>query len=283
MEKKVLIVEADESYRRLMREVLADRPYVTLTFTASKQEAADAINAAHTSFDLIIIDTHIRQKGWKGAVREVRRRSSLTDIIITGSLDNAEVEKHINNFGLAAFVKKPYNKEELSRKIDEILKSPHYRDEDLSRFHVEEIRPDWLELTASSDIECIERFRDLADLLYQSNLEAKARRSLIMAINELGQNAIEWGNRYDALKKIRLSYAVFEDRVMLKIEDEGEGFNFRHIEDPTRDPEGMIRRRQESGKRVGGYGIFLVKKLMDSVIYNEKGNIVIMTKMLGQD
>jgi serine/threonine-protein kinase RsbW len=142
------------------------------------------------------------------------------------------------------------------------------------------VKEDWFELTAPSDMEYVERFRHFSELLYQTTLPDELKRDLKIAINELGQNAVEWGNRGDAEKSIHLLYCVFDDRIMLKIEDEGEGFDLEKLEDPTSEPLSLQRKRETQGKRVGGYGIFIVKNLMDQVIYNTRGNIVIMTKFL---
>ena len=97
-------------------------------------------------------------------------------------------------------------------------------------------------------------------------------------MDELGQNAVEWGNRNDRKKQIHLSYCVFNDRIVFKVEDEGEGFDPGTLRDPSIDPLKHIMERMKEGKRAGGYGVFISKKLMDDVIYSESGNTVLMTK-----
>ena len=59
---------------------------------------------------------------------------------------------------------------------------------------------------------------------------------------------------------------------------EGVGFNPRLVPDPTLDPWKHIEDRKKSGKRIGGYGLHLVKNIMDEIMFNRKGNVVIMTK-----
>ncbi|MCC8165705.1 MAG: ATP-binding protein [Planctomycetes bacterium] len=41
-----------------------------------------------------------------------------------------------------------------------------------------------------------------------------------------------------------------------------------------------MRDRQSAGKRAGGYGVFLIRKLVDDIVYNEKGNTVLLIKYL---
>ena len=44
----------------------------------------------------------------------------------------------------------------------------------------------------------------------------------------------------------------------------------------------MKGRREEQGLRPGGFGIMLTRKLVDELIYDERGNDVILVKYLDQ-
>ena len=68
------------------------------------------------------------------------------------------------------------------------------------------------------------------------------------------------------------------NRILIRIADEGEGFNREEVPDPTSDPIKMIEKREEVGKRPGGFGIHLVGKVMDSMTYNSRGNVVTLEK-----
>jgi hypothetical protein len=50
------------------------------------------------------------------------------------------------------------------------------------------------------------------------------------------------------------------------------------LKDPSLDPAAHIRERRTSGKRMGGWGIFLARKMVDEVTFNRRGNIVFLTK-----
>lgn len=91
---------------------------------------------------------------------------------------------------------------------------------------------------------------------------------------------MEWGNRFSPDKRLHVSYCLFDDRVVIKVEDEGEGFTPKSVPDPTANPVKTMQDRQNAGKRPGGYGVFLIQRLVDDIVYNEKGNAVLLIKYL---
>lgn len=138
----------------------------------------------------------------------------------------------------------------------------------------------WADLTVASHDRAIELLVKQIDEAAQGDLEEDERRDLLYAVQEICQNAREWGNLGDASRKIRVSYCIFEGEFVLKVEDEGQGFDASAIPDPARNPLEVMFRRKEEGKRPGGYGIHMVKRLMDRVMYSDKGNVVLLSKNL---
>ncbi|MFN8858132.1 MAG: ATP-binding protein, partial [Planctomycetaceae bacterium] len=54
-----------------------------------------------------------------------------------------------------------------------------------------------------------------------------------LALEEALVNAIKHGNRLDPAKIVRVQWKIDEIRVVIEIEDEGEGFNPIEVPDPT--------------------------------------------------
>ena len=52
------------------------------------------------------------------------------------------------------------------------------------------------------------------------------------------------------------------------------------LPDPSIDPVKHMEKRLSEGKRPGGFGIHIIRGVMDEVSFNEKGNAVTMTKYL---
>ena len=76
--------------------------------------------------------------------------------------------------------------------------------------------------------------------------------------------------------------------VACRIKDPGEGFDLeelRHaaITNPPDDPIRHMNVREDAGLPAGGYGILLSMHLVDELIYNEKGNEVLLIKYLEAD
>lgn len=75
-----------------------------------------------------------------------------------------------------------------------------------------------------------------------------------MAVRESMVNAVVHGNRYNANKKVRFSVSKDAESLIVRITDEGEGFDFESVPDPLA-PENLFRN--------SGRGIFLIRSFMD--------------------
>ena len=89
--------------------------------------------------------------------------------------------------------------------------------------------------------------------------------NIMIAITEAVNNAIRHGNANDSSKNVSLSLSLNESLIKFRIEDEGHGFDFEHLPDPTA-PENL--------EKPGGRGIFLMKHLSDEVEFKDGGRIV---------
>jgi serine/threonine-protein kinase RsbW len=113
------------------------------------------------------------------------------------------------------------------------------------------------------NIRMIESFIDNAKEKF--HLDDDMYGNIMIAVTEAVNNAIKHGNSNDKSKNVFLS--LFLDDAMLKfiIKDEGIGFDYANLPDPTA-PENL--------EKLGGRGIFLMKHLSDEVNFKENGRIV---------
>jgi serine/threonine-protein kinase RsbW len=89
--------------------------------------------------------------------------------------------------------------------------------------------------------------------------------NMMTCLNEIAINAIVHGNKLDESKKVIVNAEVDGKRVIWTVTDEGEGFDYDHLPDPT---------AEENLENLTGRGVFIVKQLADQCVFNTKGNEV---------
>ena len=89
--------------------------------------------------------------------------------------------------------------------------------------------------------------------------------NILIAVTEAVNNAIIHGNLNVVSKKTVVSYDISEKTLSFFIKDEGIGFDFNNLPDPT-DPENI--------ETPDGRGIFLMRHLSDDVVFHNEGSFV---------
>jgi serine/threonine-protein kinase RsbW len=112
-------------------------------------------------------------------------------------------------------------------------------------------------------INLIEKLIDEIKLDY--NIHEECYGNMLVAVTEAVNNAIQHGNKYDPDKKVNITYEIEPDQISFLITDEGLGFDYLNLPDPT-DPENL--------EKPTGRGVFLMKHLADQIIFSENGKIV---------
>ena len=118
-------------------------------------------------------------------------------------------------------------------------------------------------------------------LLRSSGLGDAAQTSLLAAFREAVGNAIQHGNQRDPAKCVHVRYCQGPDAITIEVRDQGIGFDAQHyLRQATRkDAAEAARDRSRQGGQ-GGLGILMLLRCTDHVEYNEKGNVVTLTKRL---
>ncbi|MBF0103480.1 MAG: SpoIIE family protein phosphatase, partial [Desulfobacterales bacterium] len=138
---------------------------------------------------------------------------------------------------------------------------------------------DWMDFVISSSSSALDMLGNYLSVLKQQAIPADVLEDILYCIREIAGNAIEWGNHYHPEFKVRISTVVLKDRIMVKIADEGSGFDVNRAFLHENNIETSQLEREKLGKRDGGFGLLLVQQKMDSLKFNDKGNVVLMTKM----
>lgn len=115
----------------------------------------------------------------------------------------------------------------------------------------------------SENIRMIESFIDNAKERFRLNDDIYG--NIMIAVTEAVNNAIKHGNQNNPKLNVALSLLLEKDLIKFRVEDEGRGFDYHHLPDPTA-PENL--------EKPGGRGIFLMKHLSDEVEFQENGRVV---------
>ena len=272
------MAEDDLLIRTVLERLLGGAGH-TVVAAKNGREALDNLEAASEPFQLVITDINMPEMGGEELLREIKERGyALPVIVLTARSDPSLITECFTNDAYR-FLTKPFTSDELKGVVQAALTEAR---EGTLRAAARQDEEGWVELTAPSRQEYLDRFQDFTETLIASRLDERSKNELKIAVQELGQNAIEWGNAMNKDATVRLSYRLLPDRIMIRIADEGRGFDPRQVPDPTLDPLKTIEDREERGKRPGGFGIHLARRVMDTVSYNDTGNIVTMEKRFQQ-
>jgi len=125
------------------------------------------------------------------------------------------------------------------------------------------------ELKIQSNIDNLTKVENLIDNLSKrlgvsDEVYGKVLVSTIEAVN----NAIIHGNKNVESKAVYLVCSSNGSSLTIVVKDEGDGYNFNNIPDPT---------AIDNIEKLSGRGVFIMKKLADDIEFNEFGNEVKMT------
>lgn len=106
------------------------------------------------------------------------------------------------------------------------------------------------------------------EMTEKQQIESDLYGKILVATIEAVNNAIIHGNKSDAKKKVCIDVNTEEGEVKIRIRDEGEGFDYKKVPDPT---------APENIENIHGRGVFLMTRLSDGIRFNDKGTEVEMT------
>ena len=144
--------------------------------------------------------------------------------------------------------------------------------------------PHWITLRVSCHLLTADRLvRFMSE--YQTSLPSTERDLLMAAFREMLLNAMEHGAGFDPEKAIEVTAAQTARAIVYHFRDPGSGFDrtrLNHVAASSH-PDHVVTsalQRAELGLRPGGFGVLIARQIADEVIYNERGNEVLLIKHL---
>ena len=183
--------------------------------------------------------------------------------------------------GAFGYFSPPIEHEQLVEMVREAIASPRWHD----GIEVLSGTPSQMSVTARCDIQTAHRLVQFLRGIKEPNIPEADREAVVTAFREILLNAMEYGGHFDPRQHVEISFSYTRSTVSCRIKDSGEGFSFQEIRhaavsSPAGDLCSHAVVREEKGLRPGGFGVLIAKRLVDKLIYNKKGNDVLLVKYI---
>jgi DNA-binding response OmpR family regulator len=147
--------------------------------------------------------------------------------------------------------------------------------------------PEWVSVRAQCRLTTAERLMTFEREL-SMRLPEKSRREMMQAFREILMNAIEYGAAFDPGQMVEVTAIRTARSFAFFVRDPGAGFRrdqLKHaaIANPPDDPVAHVLEREKAGMRPGGYGLLVARGTVDELIFNKRGNEVLLIKYLEPD
>jgi anti-sigma regulatory factor (Ser/Thr protein kinase)/CheY-like chemotaxis protein len=249
----------------------ADSPATALIRLASKRYDVVVVN--HTAEDEVTNE----QISYLRAAKAMRPDAKL--IVLVTHTTTAKVIEALRE-GTFAYFSRPFNPAAVQEAIALAFALPGRND----GIEVVSAEPDFITVRLRC---CIETADRLALFLKElpSSLSEEERGHLSAALREMLMNAIEHGGKLDRNEWVQVSRVRTQRTIVYHIKDPGEGFSRKDLKhaavtNPPDDPTAHVEIRESQNMRPGGFGMLIASELVDEVIYNQRGNEVILIKHL---
>ena len=245
---------------------------------------ADAIvHLARKPYNLVLIDHTAEgdlteeQLGYLRALQAIRPGSKT--IILVSHTTTRKVIEALRH-GMAAYFSRPFEASAVQAAIAQALSIPNWSD----GIELLSADPEFISVRLRC---CLSTADRLAQFMRElpCTLGEQERSELSMAFREMLLNAIEHGGKLDPNEWVRVSRVRTRRTIVYHVQDPGEGFSrsdLKHaaISNPPGDPTAHMKIRDVENMRPGGFGMLITSHAVDEVIYNQKGNDVILIKHL---
>lgn len=276
---RILVADDDRTTRLLLSETLRAQKY---TIVCVEDGAAALKKMKAGKFDLVLLDIWMPKMNGLEVLKKLRNAKKRPKVIVMTSDDAPETLLSAIREEAYQYVSKPVEPRALVSLVRETLE----KKADVAPIEVVSATPTWVELLVSCSLAEAERIENFMAHL-KTGLSDDVQRAVGQAFHELLLNAVEWGGKLDASRKVRISYLRAKRMLMYRIADPGPGFKFTELEhaaishapdSPTMHDEF----RQKKGLRPGGFGLLMTKASVDELLYNEAQNEVVFVKYLDE-
>jgi DNA-binding response OmpR family regulator len=267
-----LIVEDDRDQADLAAQLVRLRNYEPYIAPTGHEGLAAA---SKLDPDVVLLDLMLPDIDGFDVCRRLRSdaKTRTIPVVMVTALGDEANRRHGFRVGANAYVTKPYEAEHL---FGAIASAQAWR----RRLSSEQVQGE-IHVELNSEPMFLQDVNEFLTSLYRDTpLTSEQIMQLRQAVMEMGQNAIEWGNRHRVEELVRITYRMYDDRVEIVVRDEGPGFdrnNLAHAATPE-DPLAHMDVREKLGLRDGGFGLLISRGMLDELSHNDRGNEVTLVK-----
>jgi anti-sigma regulatory factor (Ser/Thr protein kinase)/CheY-like chemotaxis protein len=259
-------------------------PHGALIEVDRTESPGDAIvHLARKRYDLVLIDHTAEgdlteeQLGYMRALQAIRPATKT--IVLVSHTTSRKVIEALRH-GMAAYFSRPFDSSAVRDAITQALSIPNWSD----GIELLSAEPDFISVRLRCCLHAADRLAQFMREL-PCALADQERSELSMAFREMLMNAIEHGGKLDPDEWVSVSRVRTRRTIVYRIYDPGEGFSrsdLQHaaISNPPDNPTAHMGIRDAENMRPGGFGMLIATQAADEVIYNQKGNEVILVKHL---
>jgi DNA-binding response OmpR family regulator len=275
-QKTALVVASGSDSDELIMSVLATEGWNIQRIVDSQ----DALSLARTKpFDLIITGRKTSGPEDIALLNKIRNaRPHVRLIILTDEWTRGDIIAAMREGAFSYFVA-PFEPSALAEMVRAAMTEPYWDD----GIEILSATPAWVRLTARCDLLTANRLVQF--LAGVGDIPHADKEQIITAFKEILINAMEHGAHFDPSQHVEISYIRSRRAIAFRVKDPGQGFSLEELRHAAiaSSPEDLFSHmavREEQGLRPGGFGMLLAKKFVDELIYNEKGNEVVLVKYL---
>ncbi len=275
-QKSALVVSSGGDIDELLMRILITEGW-NIQRVVDNQDALSL--SREKPFDMIITGRKTCGSEDIELLRKIRSaRSHVRLIILTDEWTPGDIIAAMRE-GAFSYFSAPFEASALAEMVRSAMTEPYWDD----GIEILSATPTWVRLTARCDLPTADR---LVQFLHGvGDIPQADKDQVITAFREILINAMEHGANFDPNQYVEISFVRSHRAITCRVRDPGEGFSLEELRHAAigSSPEDLLSHmavREEQGLRPGGFGILLAKKLVDELIYDEKGNDVLLVKYL---